>query len=194
MSEHTNDPGKRKAQHLLASEVLELVHGREEAARARKEHQALRNPSVGALIGRKAASEESAGSGQTATQRAILPSSLVLDTPFSRILYHASIVPTKSEGARLVAKGGLYAATATREDTATFGALQVEGEGGSLSFTQIQDQRPEEVGEFITNGLLILRTGKWKVRVIEVIEDADFEAQGLNAPGWSEWKAISPSK
>jgi len=182
MAEHNGDPGKRKAQHLLASEVLELVHGRDEAERTRAEHQALRNPTVASLA-RKAGSIQTSdqeGASATSQQRAILPASLVLDTPFSRILFHAGIVPTKSEGARLVAKGGAYVASVVSGP---------QGEGDDkLDFVHIKDQTPEEVRNFVRDGLLILRTGKWKVRVIEMIEDADFAARGLDAPGWAEWK------
>lgn len=35
MAAHNLDPGQRKAQHLLAGEVLELVHGPEEAAKTK---------------------------------------------------------------------------------------------------------------------------------------------------------------
>jgi tyrosyl-tRNA synthetase len=34
----------------------------------------------------------------------------------------------------------------------------------------------------------VLRTGKWKVRVVEVVDDEVFESEGLEAPGWAEWK------
>ena len=41
MDEHRNDPPKRVAQHLLASEVLTLVHGHAVAAEARKDHSVM---------------------------------------------------------------------------------------------------------------------------------------------------------
>ncbi|KAH9843254.1 Tyrosyl-tRNA synthetase C-terminal domain [Teratosphaeria destructans] len=182
MSEHAADPGKREAQHLLASEVLELVHGREEAIKTREEHRSLRNPSLAALAQQTNMSNGQAELASSASQRAVLPASLVLTTPFSRILYHAGIAPTKSEGARMVAKGGIYVAKAESADES------------KLTFIQIRDQKPAEVSGFITNGLLVLRIGKWKTRIVEVVEDAVFDERKLEAPGWQEWKAVRPQR
>ena len=186
MVEHAKDRGKRTAQHLLASEVSELVHGREEALRTRREHEALRAPSLASLKqqqGSEGLSDDTAKAASSGSERTALPASLVLNTPFSRILYHAGIAPTKSEGARIVAKGGAY--VATRSEGA---------DGSKLDFVQLRDQKPSEVIGFILDGMLVLRVGKWKVRVIEVIEDTDYDARGLSAPGWQEWKAIKPQK
>ena len=162
MAEHMSDPGKRKAQHLLASEVLELVHGQEEAEKTRTEHQEMRNPNLASIIkekptGLKDEGETALGAGE---QRTLLPSSLVLNTPFARILYHAGLVASKSEGARLVAKGGAYVATKA-------GAT----DNDELTFVQIRDQKPEDVAGLLIDERLVLRVGKWKVRVIEVVED-----------------------
>jgi len=190
MAEHAADPGKRKAQHLLASEVLELVHGREEAIKTREEHQALRKPSLVSLAQRgNASSMPNNQSAQSGTERAVLPSSLVLDTPFSRILYHAGIVPTKSEGARLIAKGGAYVATSGPSNNAIG-----DVDDDDLDFVQLRYQKPEDVQNYVTNGMLVLRVGKWKVRVVEVIKDAEFDAQKLDAPGWQDWKAVRPPR
>ena len=185
MAEHATNPGKRKAQHLLASEVLELVHGNDVATKTQAEHEALRNPDLAALT-QWPTSAEAIDGAQAGQQRTVLPSSLVFNTPFSRILYHAGIVKSKSEGARMIAKGGAYVATASAGH-ATDRTLGVSS--GKIQFVQLKDQRPQEVQQYITNDMLILRTGKWKVRVVEVVEDADFDAQGLDAPGWSELKA-----
>ncbi|RMY15287.1 hypothetical protein D0867_06879 [Hortaea werneckii] len=185
MVEHAHDPGKRKAQHLLASEVLELVHGRDEAVKTRKEHEVLRAPSLASLKRQDGtdASRESSSQPSSGAERTILPYSLVLNTPFSRILYHAGIASTKSEGARMIAKGGVYIATAS-----------APGEGSKLDFHQLRDQKPDEVAGYIIDGVMVFRVGKWKVRVVEVVEDADFDSRSLHAPGWDEWKAIHPQK
>lgn len=181
MAEHTKEPGTRKAQHLLASEVLELVHGREEAMNTREKHQALRAPSLSALRGQNELRPNTQGtdSASAGAERTFLPSSLVLNTPFSRILYHARIAPTKSEGARMIAKGGVYAA-----------AVDKSGDGNRLDFVQLRDQKPSDVAAFAMDGMLVLRVGKWKVRVVDIVEDAEFDARKLDAPGWEEWKAI----
>lgn len=167
LAAHAADPGKRLAQHLLASEVLELVHGREEALRTREQHEAMRNPSL-------------ASRGDSQGERTVLPSSLVAGAPFTRILYHAGVTGTKSEAARLVKSGGVYVASGS-------GGQGAEAEG--LNFVQVRDgQKVEDVESFAKDGLLVLRVGKWKVRVVEVVDDAAFDAEGKQAPGWEEWK------
>jgi tyrosyl-tRNA synthetase len=37
--------------------------------------------------------------------------------------------------------------------------------------------------------VLVLRTGKWNVKLIEVISDVEYEQKGLSAPGWEEFMA-----
>lgn len=183
MTQHTQDPGKRKAQHLLAAEVLELVHGAEVAAKTQAEHQAMRTLTLSSLS-RPSSSESNSGSADQSTpgtQRTKLPRSLVHNTPFGRILYHAGLAGTRSEGARLISKGGVYVASPSQTTK--------EGQNEELNFTQIKDQQPSEVESLVVDGLLILRLGKWKVRVVEVVSDDDFEAEGQDAPGWNEYKS-----
>ena len=186
MHEHNIDPGKRKAQHLLASEVLELVHGRDAALKARAEHQASRSPNL--MLSSKqdaAAGDESTAEQLSDANRIYLPQSLVHNTPFARILYHAGLVPTKSEGARLIAKGGVYLASSAplRQPQ---GDPQADEQ--SLVWTQIKDQRAEDAIGLFADSLLLLRIGKWKVRVIEVVDDDRFAFKGLDAVGWNEWR------
>jgi len=168
MAAHAADPGKRLAQHLLASEVLELVHGRETAEITRSQHQAMRNPSL-------------ASQGQSKGERTILPRSLVEGAPFARIMWHAGMTATKSEAARLVKSGGVYVASASTSGT----PAEQEPE---LKFAQIKDQKPEDIESFSKDGLIVLRTGKWKVRIVEVVDDEIFESEDHEAPGWAELK------
>lgn len=176
MSKQNIDPGKRKAQHLLASEVLELVHGREEAIKTRKEHQMMRSPTIESLTGSAITNEEDLPQN-LGIKRVVLPRSLLSDTPIARILYHAGLVATKSEGARLVAKGGVYIASeASKND------IQ------ELVFSQVKAQQTANVISMPMAGLMVLRIGKWKVRVIEVVDDEEFERKGIDAPGWKESK------
>jgi tyrosyl-tRNA synthetase len=172
MVTHAADPGKRLAQHLLASEVLELVHGRETAEITRSQHQAMRNPSL-------------ASQGTSKGERTVLPKSLVAGAPFARIMWHAGITATKSEAARLVKSGGVYVASASASAPASGASTEQESE---LKFAQIKDQKPEDIESFSKDGLIVLRTGKWKVRVVEVVDDEIFERKGLEAPGWAESK------
>ena len=173
MNEHNIDPGKRKAQHLLASEVLELVHGREEAEKTRTEHQTMRSPNLASLTGR-ARTQQDQGQGLQSDgteDRIVLRKSQVLDTPISRVLLHAGLASSKSEGARMVAKAGVYVASRT-----------LGHENQELHFVQAKDQNVQNAAELLVDELLILRIGKWKVRVIEVIDDGDMEVQDGGSP------------
>nr|POE77685.1 tyrosine--trna ligase, mitochondrial [Quercus suber] len=160
MIKHKKDQGKRLAQHLLASEVLELVHGREEAIRTQAQHQALRNPSLASANGSEAVA-------------ATLPISLLRELPFSRVLYHAGIVDSKSAGARMIAMGGVYVASSAAAGD------------DSIAWIPVKNQNPSD---FLADGLVMLRLGKWKVRTIKIVEDTDFERQGLSIPGYEKWK------
>lgn len=176
METHTQDPGKRKAQHLLATEVLELVYGPEEASRTRASHQASRAPTLAALTQTGAAnSDMSEKAGEDG--RTVLPASLISDSTWAKIVYHAGFVSTKSEGTRLIAQGGVYVASPG-----------TTGRQGDLEFVQIKDQTPGAADQFVLHGKLVLRFGKWKVRVVEVMDDAEFVAQGCEARGWQDGK------
>ncbi len=169
MEEHQLNPGERKAQHLLASEVLELVHGREEASKTRAEHEASRNPTLATFSGPSHSTSSPGPFERTAqNDRIQLPKSLVVNTPFARILYHAGLVSSKSEGARLIAKGGVYVASSTDDE--------------NLVWTQIKDQKPEDVASLLLDRLLMLRLGKWKVRTIEIVDDYPAEKEADESP------------
>ena len=48
---------------------------------------------------------------------------------------------------------------------------------------------PNETEKYVTEGeLLVLRVGKWKVKVVKIVSDEEFDAMGLDAPGWQEFK------
>ncbi|KAK0873153.1 Sterol O-acyltransferase 2 (Sterol-ester synthase 2) [Friedmanniomyces endolithicus] len=188
MAEHKADPGKRKAQHLLAGEVLELVHGKEVANETRAEHQALRAPNLAALTQQEEPTKQT-GEGRMGTERVTLPSSLVMNEPFSRILYHAGFVKSKSEGARLIAKGGAYVASPLPIEIPDR-TVSTTAEG-DVTFVQLKDQTAEDVQGYIMNDYLYFRIGKWKVRVVKIIDDDEFKKRGLTVPGGSDLKEVS---
>ena len=94
-------------------------------------------------------------------KRVALPRSHVLNQPLSRVLVHAGLVGSNSEGTRAIAKGGVYV------------AVNLAGPNrGDLSFVPVAvDQRAVATESMLLDGLLVLRMGKWKVRVIEVAEN-----------------------
>ena len=67
------------------------------------------------------------------------------------------------------------------------GGLPNRSMDDELSFFPCKNWEPEDINKYIIDdALLILRVGKWKVKVVRIIPDEDFTAQGLSCPGWEE--------
>ena len=188
MEEHDKAPHKRIAQHKLAQEVLKLVHGETIAREAEQEHRRL--------FGNTSPPQQQTdddGANKVAplvnrdfppTNSLVLPKSLVYGQRMSHVIYHAGLVPSRSEGFRLVTKKGVY-----------LGARP----GGSGTLGEQVDYSPaanwegSETEKYIIGGdTLIVRVGKWKIKIIKIISDEEFERKGLSAPGWKEDKAHQP--
>lgn len=153
MQEHSVDPGKRKAQHLLACEVLTMVHGEETATRTQREHQSMRNPTMMT----QTSSERSSGTDGSSIR---LPTSEVMDQPLARVLHTARLAASRSEATRMVGSGAVYLAS-----------VRGEGEADELQFTQFKDPKAVVTNQVIVGGKLLVRIGKWKVKVIEVVDE-----------------------
>lgn len=202
MAEHELNPSKRVAQRRLAGEVLEIVHGEQERRAVEAKHGLLFRPSKTAL--RKEASAAKNNNEDTpvkhnssdinfllnkaakpdvpgAADNVTLPRSLVFSRQIGRILYACGLVASRSEGHRLSAARGAY-----------IGSLpgKQHGEmGDHVEFTPALNWEDDYVNKFIIQGkLLILRVGKWKVKIIRIVEDEVFDRLGLDAPGWQELK------
>lgn len=164
MQQHRTDPGKRIAQHLLASELIELVHGAQAAQIARREHQSLRAPSLASLLQSGGNRSDASDHSASGSERITLPRSSVSDLPWSQILLNVGIAKTKSEGARMLAAGGVYVASRQVDDS---GPESTDVE--KLVFTSAKALKPEDIEKHIIGGnLIVLRLGKWKVRIIEL--------------------------
>ena len=60
--------------------------------------------------------------------------------------------------------------------------------GDSLSFTPIKTWDPSKTKDYLLEGsLLVLRVGKWKVKIVKVVSDEEFLKMGGNAPGWDRF-------
>lgn len=192
MAEHNENASKRVAQHKLARDVVDFVHGKEAAAEAEKAHgsvfrsrrlnrdEAMPEDQYWADGARanwpeSVESKDATGkAGPNLNPSISLPCSLVYDQPISRVLFHAGLVASKSEGQRLVAKGGAYV-----------GARPSGGLGDQIDFIASSATSPQNAEKYIIDGdLLLLRVGKWKVKIVKVVSDIDFREQGLTAPGW----------
>jgi len=205
MQENAQDPSKRIAQHRLALEVLSLVHSDEDAATAASQHASLfgrkasppvssysppLNPSPNphlTTVPTNAPPDVSSSLNKHApittafnspSMHITLPRSLVTDQPIARVLYSAGLVASRSEGHRLCAQQGAYVGS----KPSAVGPMS-----DALEFSACKNWKPEDTNQFIIDEkLLILRVGKWKVKIVKIVDDEAFEAQGLTCPGWKE--------
>ncbi|KAH0565368.1 hypothetical protein GP486_001233 [Trichoglossum hirsutum] len=182
MEEHTRDPGKRKAQHTLARELVELVHGAEASREAESQHRNLfrSHPQAPPTLGD--VDSASRPTPITATNapaiHVTLPRSLVLNQSIARVMHSAGLVASRSEGHRLAKHEGAYIGSRPGGGG---------GMGDSLDFTPIKLWNPTVTQNFLLDGeVLVLRSGKWKVKVVKVVSDEEFERLGLDAPGWKD--------
>ncbi len=185
MVKHNADPSKRVAQHLLASEVVSLIHGETAAKEAQEQHGQMfsKNSTIlEAAPGRTPEMEPyDPVEEQTTLNNApridmILPKSLILGQSIGRILQAARLVKSSSEGHRLAASQGAYIGGMPGQKKPM--------ETAAISFTPIKLWFPQETQKFLINGeLLILRKGKHNVRVIRVVSDEEYEVSGETYPG-----------
>ena len=194
MEEHNKAPPKRIAQHKLAQEVLKLVHGEKLADEAEQEHSKIFNKFLSPKPQNDGDQTQSSNhinravqsnSQNTApTYSLVLPKSLIYNQPIDRVLYHAGLVASRSAGYRMVSKKGAYLG-------ARPGGSGTMGE--QVDFSPAAHWDRKETEKYIIGGdTLILRVGKWKVKVIKIISDEEFKKQGLSAPGWEEDKHEKP--
>ena len=188
MEEHEKEPSKRIAQHRLAQEVLSIVHGERISREAKQQHGSMFKNSFAANPRTSQDGSDSkkhvngilpfANIDKTPTHSLVLPKSLIYNQPMARVLYHAGLVPSRSEGQRMVNKKGAYLG-ARPGGTGTMGE--------QVDFSPATNWNPKDTQKYlIGEDTLIIRVGKWKVKVIKVISDEEFEEQGLSAPGWKE--------
>lgn len=194
MEEHNRAPPKRIAQHKLAKEVLKIVHGEKLANEAEQEHSKIFNRSFDSNPqtdddGNQSTDHvdkavPSISKDNAPTSSLILPKSLIYNQPISRVLYHAGFVASRSEGVRMVSKKGAYLG-ARPGGTGTMGQ--------QVDFSPAANWPGKETEKYIIgDNTLIIRVGKWKVRVIKIISDEEFEEKGLSAPGWKDVKPEEP--
>ncbi|KAI9789805.1 MAG: tyrosyl-tRNA synthetase [Piccolia ochrophora] len=194
MTAHEIDPSQRKAQHLLAREVVHLVHGEAAATDAEAQHRAIfgqrHRISPSALLHdaptqtpsdtpSSSASPLPASAQNTPPRNITLPRSLVVDKPFTHVLHSAGLATSRSEAHRMIHKQrGVYVGHSE--------SGQVMGD--EVRFAPIREfWEPAKTAEFVQEGgLLVMRVGKWKVKIVRVVDDEEFERDGGDAPGWRE--------
>lgn len=195
MATHTQDPPKRVAQHRLAFEVSCLVHGVKSAEATRLAHQELHAnrsnkvaasdtpSSLSAADAEEAALEARAASvdGPVTVNNAPppnlqLPRSFVEAGVLPRILHAAGLAASRAEGQRLMSQGGIYVAgNADGRKALNWGALD---------FTRVQRVFRDDLKRYIIGGkLLILRKGQHNYRLVDVVDDDEWERSGQSYPG-----------
>jgi len=197
MAEHRLDESGRIAQHKLAKEFVELAHGLAAAEEAEAQHRQFHRKNL-SLRELKAAAQRPKMDPKTgkpedlhpslnkhaqpfrmedqSSMRISLPRSLVIGQPLSRILWSAGLVASRSEGQRLVNNGGVY--IGARSDAKG-------GMDDAVSYTPARDSKWESLSKYVIDEeLLILRVGKWKIKIISIVPDDKYEETGLSCPGW----------
>jgi tyrosyl-tRNA synthetase len=184
--EHMNEPKLRKAQHLLAREVVEVIHGAEEAKKAETQHRLLFSNSPSSAASATALE----GDGElekrkpttfitTPDQSVTLPESLIRNASISKILYAADLAVSISHGHRQVTQGSIYVAGLPGE---RFARLASE-----LNYTRVKPWGVGELAKYLMNDkLLILRRGKHDVKVINVVSDEEWKVSGKKYAGEEE--------
>ena len=196
MSEHNDDPSKRIAQHKLAYECLCLIHGINDAKDATAQHAQMfsHRPVIQNVSPSRSTADPSSPSRPADISNALnksapittvydapslnitLPASLVVDRPIAKVLYSAGLVASGSEGHRLCAQQGAYVGSRPNNHGPMLDQLE---------FTPCKNWRPEDTNRFIIDGkFLILRVGKWRMKIVNIITDKEFDTKGMNAPGW----------
>lgn len=206
MEKQREDPPSRIAHHTLAREFVELIHGPATASRTALQHKQLFRPRDStaeptppptrtsnmpesfakrpeAEFMNRAAGNIYAppvGYQDMSHSKIALPRPLVFEQTLNKVLYNAGLVKSFSEGHRLIANGGAH--IGSRSD----GTGRMSD---SLSFTPILPWTAERNADFvIEDKIMIVKIGKWKMKIIELVDEAEFDKMGLTAPGWEEFK------
>lgn len=234
MDRHKNEPAQRLAQHKLASEFLELVHGAVAAKETEAQHRSLfTKPTASSLLGtaqnpqqpgpkkgnplatnqnaqKRVESTYWANSlnpyavavdqNNAPTSQTVLPKSLVYNVSIAKVLYSAGLVSSRSEGHRLAQNQGVYigsraSGTQTMGDDLSFTPAKLMDPMQTWRSVIRDDEKSATMDKQGEEGLLVLRQGKWRVRVCRIVSDEMFETLGIeDPPGWAEWKSLQKAE
>jgi tyrosyl-tRNA synthetase len=195
VTEHQQAPEKRVAQHLLATEFLELAHGVDVAKQTAAQHRLRaeqrttvhmsvseqlakasqdvgvnpewQNPVQSVPLNKKAPQTNADNASFPTIE---LPRDLIENKPFPSILYAAGLVNSRSEGQRLIANGGAYVGGRLHgdsDDVLNWSAIKNTFPGAARNYVVWND-----AGD---RGLLLLRVGKWKVKIVHVVPELNDE-------------------
>ncbi|CAG8978651.1 hypothetical protein HYALB_00011746 [Hymenoscyphus albidus] len=182
VKQHMEDPKKRVAQHALAREVTELVHGSHEAKVTREQHQLLfqKKPEEHLVVEVPIDSDAKAGQvtlNNKPRANIQLPHSLIHELSIGRILHAAGLATSATDGHRLAAaQNSVYIGGMPHGKSIMIDSF--------VSWTRIKTWRKEDTAKYLVHGdLLLLRKGKHNIRIIQVVPDAEYKASGKTYPG-----------
>jgi tyrosyl-tRNA synthetase len=189
LEEHKESPSQRKAQHKLAREFVELVHGAQAAKETETQHRLVfRNKSVQPL--QPALSSQNKPNSVTPitpnnrpNPNIKLPRSLIYQKSIGKILFASGLAESASEGHRLANKNGAYIGGPPHSKKEPMN-------DGYISWSSISNWKPESTRLYLVHGdLLLLRRSKHNIRIVQVISDEEYALSGEKYPGMEEgWR------
>lgn len=193
VSEHQQDPSKRKAQHALAHEVVELVHGPHEAKVAEQQHRFLfakpqdeRSELEPTELDAPADPAEVAGYTTLNNRPNVnvqLPASVIHKLSIPRILYACGLAQSTAEGTRLAQQNSVFIGGMNRKKSQDY-ETKVPMSDAAVNWTRIKPWAIEDTAKYLVHGdLLMLRKGKHNIRCIQVVPDEEYDASGKSYPG-----------
>lgn len=185
MNEHQANPPKRVAQHLLAYEVVWLVHGQKIAEETQAQHQAVYGGKAPLPLGlaqdpaHYVADPEQTNHSNRPRIDVKLPRH-VLEMTLPHIVHAAGLAQSKSDADRTIKNGGLYIGGSPGQK----GPTNVGMNKDHLQFTPAKTWDFETNKRFlIDDAILLLRKGKHNIRCIEFVPDNEWDELGLAYPG-----------
>ncbi|KAB5578438.1 tRNA synthetases class I-domain-containing protein [Coniochaeta sp. 2T2.1] len=182
MEQQSEDPSKRAAHHLLAFNVVSLVHGEQAAKEAQMQHQSMyaKSPAGQAWDYSPPADGQPTTPNNAPRVDMILPESVILGKSISSILYAAGLASSRADGQRLAVQKAAYVGGSPGQKSSVNKGMVA----GQLTFTPVSVWHPDDTKNFLIDGkLLILRKGKHNVRVIEMVSDEEYAKSGQTYPG-----------
>jgi tyrosyl-tRNA synthetase len=185
LEEHKESPSQRKAQHALARDFVELVHGADEAKQIETQHRLVFNKQQPQPAGPDA--DAKAGMvtpNNRPNPNMKLPRSLIFQKSIGKILYACGLASSASEGHRLAYKHGAY--IGGQPDKKKHEPMN----DGYLSWSQINNWSPEITRNYLVHeDLLLLRRSKHNVRIIHVVPDEEYVLSEETYPGMdTKWR------
>jgi tyrosyl-tRNA synthetase len=189
---HNQAPHERKAQHALAQNFVELIHGPAEAKAAEASHRLMFGKptllslmeipaAAGAAKGGAAPKAEKKGPTPITLNNAppinvTLPRS-VLSKSIGKIVFAAGLAESASDGHRLVSAGSLYISGPSSQKKRAMDEAE-------LKFTQVKNWIIEDTSKFLVGDeMLVLRKGKHNIRIVRIVENAEWAEGGKKYPG-----------